>query len=116
MRQAWLFAIAVCGSCATSPDDRPQTFEYISLEVLTPACGTVACHSSSTRVQGYAFDTLDDARSSLRRLIAPGNPEASRLYDVIAGAGDPQMPPDAPLATQDIELIRAWIAQGAPGL
>jgi len=111
-----LFAVSILGACGTSPDDRPQTFEYIALEVLTPACGTVACHSSSTHVEGFAFDTLDEARTALRRLVTPGNPDASRIYDVIAGSGDPQMPPDAPLATQDIELIRAWISAGAPGL
>jgi hypothetical protein len=102
-------------ACGTTPDSRPQTVEYITLEVLSPACGTFACHSSSTRVQGYAFDTIADARTSLRELVTPGHPERSLLYDVLAGNGM-VMPPDAPIATEDVELIRGWILAGAPGL
>lgn len=116
MQFAWLVAVTMLGACGTSPDARPQTFEFIALEVLAPACGTVACHSSSTHAKGFAFDTLDDARAALRSLVTPGNPEASRIYDVISGSRNPQMPPDAPMATQDIDLVRAWISAGAPGL
>jgi len=105
---------ALLAACGTT-DDRPQTFEYITLEVLAPACGTVACHSSSSRVAGYELDTLAGARTSLQRLVTRGQPDASRLYDVLAGTGK-LMPPDAPIADPDIELIRSWIVAGAPGL
>jgi hypothetical protein len=109
-----VFAAAL-GGCGTTPDSRPQTFEYVTLEVLRPACGTVACHSTSTRVEGYAFDTLDAARESLRVLVTPGHPEQSKLYEIISTTRE-VMPPDAPLATEDIELIQSWILAGAPGL
>jgi hypothetical protein len=114
MHRFLTLAILAAG-CGTEADDRPQTFEYITLEVLAPACGTVACHSSSSRVEGYELDTLDGARTSLGRLVVRGQPDASKLYDVIAGSGL-VMPPDAPIADPDVELIRSWIAAGAPGL
>jgi hypothetical protein len=109
-----LIAVALAG-CGTTPDSRPQTFAYITLEVLTPACALVACHSTSTRVAGYAFDTLAASRESLRALVTPGQPERSELYTIIATTRE-VMPPDAPLATEDIDLIRSWILAGAPGL
>ena len=110
---AGLFALLA--ACASGTDDRPQTFEFVTLEVLAPACGTVACHSSTTREHGYAFDTLADARKALARLVAAGKPESSRLYDIITRSSG-VMPPDAPLASEDIDLIKRWIAAGAPGL
>jgi len=103
----------LAAACGTSGDARPATFEVVSLAVLAPACGTVACHSSTTKVQGYAFDTLDGARASLRELVRAGAPERSRLLDVITSR---QMPPDAPLADQDVALIEQWITGGAEGL
>jgi len=109
-----LIAIVMIG-CGTSPDSRPQTFEYITLEVLSPSCALVACHSTCTRVDGFAFDTLALSRASLRELVVPGNPDQSELYQVISGSRD-VMPPDAPMSTEDIDLIRSWIQAGAPGL
>jgi len=106
---------AATAACGTTPDDRPATFEYITLEVLAPACGTVACHSTSTRTQGYAFDTLDAARASLQRLVTAGQPAASLLNDVLTSSRK-RMPPDAPLADEDIALIQKWITAGAQGL
>ncbi len=113
----WYVALtaATLLGCGTSPDSRPLTFEYITLEVLAPACGTVACHSSTTRDHGYAFDELSDARTSLTQLVTKGDPARSRLYDVITSSNS-IMPPDAPLASEDIALIKSWIAAGAPGL
>ena len=107
-------AIAMLG-CGTSPDSRPQTFEYITLEVLSPSCALVACHSTCTRVDGFAFDTLAASREALQVLVTPGNPDQSELYQVISSSRK-VMPPDAPMATEDIDLIRSWILAGAPGL
>ncbi|HET9624947.1 MAG TPA: c-type cytochrome domain-containing protein [Kofleriaceae bacterium] len=117
MNIKFIFCLAAAGAagCGTSPDSRPKTFEYITLEVLSPACAMVACHSTSTKVEGYAFDTLAASRASLRQLVRPGDPEHSELYTIIA-TPEEVMPPDAPLATEDIDLIRSWILDGAPGL
>lgn len=114
-RLVCVFLAVAWSGCGTTPDSRPQTFEYITLEVLSPACALVACHSTSTRVEGYAFDTLSASRESLRALVTPGHPEQSELYTIIATPRE-VMPPDAPLATEDIDLIRSWILAGAPGL
>jgi hypothetical protein len=114
-RLAYLFLAVALAACGTSPDSRPQTFAYITLEVLSPSCALVACHSTSTRVNGYAFDTLAASREAMQILVTPGQPEQSELYTILLSTRK-TMPPDAPMADEDIALIRSWILAGAPGL
>ncbi|MEO8548831.1 MAG: hypothetical protein ABI678_02615 [Kofleriaceae bacterium] len=109
-----LFACWLAG-CGTSPDSRPATVEVISLEILAPTCGQVQCHSTSTNIQGYAFDTLEASKASLRELVR-GSGRGHDLVEVLEATGGSRMPPDSPLDPQDIDLIKAWIAAGAMGL
>ncbi|MEO8704136.1 MAG: hypothetical protein ABI867_29055 [Kofleriaceae bacterium] len=105
-----LFA-AACVGCGSS-DDRTPSVEVISLEILLPSCGAVQCHSTTTRTAGYAFDTLEEAKISLRDMgVGPGN--GGELLEVI---DDNEMPPDSPMFEADIALIEQWIADGAQGL
>ena len=107
--------LVVVAGCGTSPDERPATLEVISLSILAPTCGQVQCHSSSTKIQGYAFDTLAGAKEALRDLVGPGGMR-QELMTVLTADGDKRMPADAPLDEKDIALIQAWIDDGAPGL
>lgn len=94
------------------PDDRPATVEVVSLEILAPTCGAVQCHSSTTRLEGLAFDTLDDARASMRELgVSAGR--GGELLEVIE---EQEMPPDSPMFEHDIQLLQQWIDDGAVGL
>lgn len=106
--------LAGLAACGTTPDERPATVEVIALSILAPSCGQVQCHSTTTNLEGLAFDTLAAAKKSLTELgVTRANNE---LIEVLHGEGDERMPPDAPLADEDIALIEAWIAAGAPGL
>jgi hypothetical protein len=105
--------------CGTTPDDRPVTFEVVTLEILAPSCGQVQCHSTATNLKGYAFDTLAGSRAALQQLVGPGGGGGRRrnnLIQVLTSTGGKRMPPDAPLAAQDIELVQAWLDAGNPGL
>ena len=105
-----LWTVFVVG-CGTS-DDRPATVEVVSFEILAPSCGAVQCHSTTTRLEGLAFDTLDEAKASMRELgVSAG--DGGELLEVI---DDNVMPPDSPMFANDIELIKQWIATGAAGL
>ncbi len=108
-------AIALLAGCGTTPDERPATLEVITLEVLAPTCGQVQCHSTTTRTEGFAFDTIDAARESLREPEVRGG-RGGELYDVLTADGEDRMPPDSPMNDQDIALIMRWIDDGAPGL
>ncbi|HEY0253011.1 MAG TPA: hypothetical protein VGC41_15855, partial [Kofleriaceae bacterium] len=104
------FVIAAC----TSSGHRDPTLEVVALEILAPTCGQVQCHSSSTKTEGYAFDTLDGAKAALKRLVNGTN--GGQLLEVLETTGGKRMPPDYPLDTQDIDLIKAWVAAGSQGL
>lgn len=109
MRVLLGFSCSVMFACGTI-DDRPV--EVVSLEILAPACGAVQCHSTTTRLEGLAFDTLDEAKASMRRLrVRAGN--GGELLEVI---DENEMPPDSPMFENDIHLIEAWIDAGAVGL
>lgn len=109
--RAQLCALLFLVACGTS-DDRPATIEVVSLEILAPSCGAVQCHSTTTRLEGLAFDTLDEAKAALRELdVRPG--DGGDLIEVI---DDNSMPPDSPMFANDVELIKKWIDDGAAGL
>jgi hypothetical protein len=107
----WVLAVAACG---TTPDDRPATVEVVALSILAPSCGQVQCHSTTTNLEGYAFDTFDAAKDALRGLVGPTAAQ-SELVDVLR-SDEERMPPDSPLAEEDIVLIETWIDSGAQGL
>lgn len=111
MRALLGLSCIVMVACGTI-DDRPATVEVVSLEILAPACGAVQCHSTTTRLEGLAFDTLDEAKASMRRLDVRAG-DGGELLEVIE---ENEMPPDSPMFENDIHLIEAWIEAGAAGL
>ncbi len=114
-------AIGAIAACASGPDTRPETADYIIEAILVPSCGRAACHSSETRAHNLAFDTIDAAIASLKTqqrgqpLVTPGLAGSSELVTVLTDSAR-IMPPDAPLPQADIDLITNWIAAGAEGL
>lgn len=78
------------------------------------------CHGDRKRAKGNL--RLTDmaavfARPPDEAVIVPGDPAASALYQRITLPADDLdvMPPDeAPLPAEEIELVRRWIAAGAP--
>lgn len=123
MRWTYCALAAVLAGCGTDEDPRldEPTFEVVTLTVLAPSCGQVQCHSTTTRTEELAFDTLDAARETMidRMGIADaarmGRGLETSLWSVIIGEDD-RMPPDSPLASHDITLVRTWLVAGAPGL
>ncbi len=107
--RSYLFALfTLLVGCGTT-DDRPVTFEVVCLEVLAPTCGAAQCHSTTTRTEGLAFDTLDACRDSI--------PRGGRGEDEILEQIDEQsMPPDSPMFENDVQLIHKWYSAGKPGL
>jgi hypothetical protein len=114
---------AACGACGTT-DDRPRTLEYITETVLAPTCGMAPCHSTFKQEVGDVFDTVDGARLSIVRngLVDPAHPQESTLYHSITdgvksrfGTNKVRMPFDAPMPDVDVQLILAWIQDGAHG-
>ncbi len=129
LRRAWVLLLA-CAACGTTNDDRPKTIENSTASILAPTCGAAQCHSTFRQARGDVFDTVAGARRSLvdNGLIIfdsgiqydPGKPEGAALIRWITetdpfGLGIGRMPYDAPMPNEDVELLRKYIAVGAPG-
>ena len=112
-----LAILAASTGCGVATDDRPANFDYIVETVLAPSCGTATCHSTLTKTADVAFDTVANAKAAFNRrnLVDPGNPSASEIIQLMQSSNksSKRMPPDEPVATEDIDLISAWITAGA---
>ena len=65
-----------------------------------------SCHGTNG---GLSLETYEGTM----RVIVPGDPESSILYQRLMGQGGPSMPPNGPLPDAQIQLIYQWIKQGA---
>src|SRR4051812_49965280 len=108
------FATSLAAIGCGGVDDRPATLDYITVSILRPSCGLAACHAAETATAGYAFDTVDGARDALCDLVKPGNPDGSKLIDVLRD--EQSMPPDSPMFDGDVALIERWIADDAEAI
>jgi ankyrin repeat protein len=73
------------------------------------------CHGPKMQKNNFRLDRRSDAmRGGTIAVIGPGNSAASRLYLKLIGSEyGPQMPPTGPLRAEQINIIKAWIDQGA---
>lgn len=110
-----LVAAIASVACNQTDNNRPATLEYITEAILQPSCSQYTCHSSYRREKTYVFDTVAMAKLSLKGIVTPMDPDASLLYTVLTRKIK-RMPYDSPLPDKDIELIKTWIEDGAPGL
>ena len=104
--------VTTAAGCGTLPDTRPATTEVITYEVLAPTCGQVQCHSSSTNLQGYTLDTVAGVKATLPDLLRTRNNGKTRLVEFIEATGPDRMPPDVPMASEDLALLQKWIDAG----
>ncbi|HEY4238498.1 MAG TPA: c-type cytochrome domain-containing protein [Kofleriaceae bacterium] len=110
-RLAWVALAVGLGACGQHIDDRPITVQYVTETILAPSCGTAECHSAFKQEDGYVFDTVDSALTSINNsgLVVCGEPEGSYLIQVMTRTKD-RMPEDQPIANKDLELLEDWIA------
>ncbi len=99
-------------------------FQQIQATIFTPSC--TGCHAGANAPQGLRLDAGNSYAllvnvpsnevSSLLR-VNPGNPDTSYLVQKIQGNASVggRMPLGGPALTQaQIDLVRGWIAAGAP--
>lgn len=87
--------------------------------ILSNHCFTCHGPDGGSREAGLRLDRRDDALAvgdSGKRPIVPGDVNSSEIIRRVMAHGDERMPPEdgpAPLNSQQIETLNAWIAQGA---
>jgi len=84
--------------------------------ILVGKC--LACHGPAQQLSGLRLDSRAAALAGGNSgpVIQPGNSEASRLIQLVAGMEPgPRMPmAGEPLSNEQVGLLRAWIEQGVP--
>lgn len=113
------------GGRPIQPPAANDDFQQIQSTIFTPVCSV--CHSGANAPQGLRLDAgnsyallVNVASAEVPSLLRvnPGNPDASYLVQKIQGnaAVGARMPANGPpyLSQTQIDLVRAWIAAGAP--
>lgn len=92
----------------------PVSFREQIRPILQERCA--ACHSGAGAQQGFRVASVPELLEGGESgpALAPGEPGASLIMSKIQGSR-PAMPPTGePLAAEEIALLGAWIAGGAP--
>jgi hypothetical protein len=106
--------------CVRAADDRSDVafFEKEVRPILIRHC--YECHSEAAKEQQGGL--LLDRRSgwlkggSTQKAVVPGDVESSLLITAVRYKDeDLQMPPEKPLAAEDVRLLEAWVRRGAAG-
>lgn len=112
---AFLVPTAVLAQAAREKKEQPAPAVLAAQvkEIFRAHC--LECHGGKKKLSGLSI--LD--RSILvdkKKAVVPGKPEDSDLIALIAATDESRMPqpPNPPLPADQIELVRKWVAAGAP--
>ena len=110
-----VYSLGLFMTCSWARADEVSFHEHIA-PLLVQKC--VACHNGKKAEGGYRVDTYTQLMKEGDSAAAPveaGEPSQSELVRRIASTDESErMPLDAaPLTTEQISLVRAWIASGA---
>ena len=88
-------------------------FQNSILPLVVSSCATTGCHDQASHKDGVI---LTDYKSIIKTgEIKAGDPNDSEFFETLTDDDDDLMPPPPydPLNTEEIQLIRTWIEQGA---
>jgi hypothetical protein len=109
-----LLAVAALVAPSSAADAKKVTYDDHVLPILRDSC--VGCHNPDKARGGLVvnnYTKLIEGGSS-GEVVKPGDPDGSRLFQLVAHKQEPYMPPKAPMiAGEQVETIRQWIAGGA---
>ena len=100
------------GNGGNNPDDSVICFESEILPIFQNNCAKSGCHDAATHKEGYTLDSY----KGIMEGIKPGDPDGSKIFEVITtNEKDDRMPkaPNDPLTNDQIGLIEQWINEGA---
>src|ERR1035437_10501501 len=74
----------------------------------------IGCHGPAKQNSGLRVDRRSSVLKLGVRRVVPGSSENSFLYHRLAGSDfGLQMPPTGALSAEQVQLIKAWLEQGA---
>jgi WD40 repeat protein len=102
------------GPVPAGPPSSPSFVKDVA-PILTRHC--VGCHNarkSEGRYDLTTFEKLAEGPLGGEAAVTPGDPQASRLVEILLPDAQPRMPHrQPPLAPERVAVIERWIAQGA---
>ena len=99
--------LANCRHDAEIPATPILTFENDIKPIILNGCARSGCHNGSGE-----SPTLTNYEQVMG-IVKSGEPHKSKLYKVITKLWSGNMPPEGPLADEQIKNIYIWISQGA---
>lgn len=78
------------------------------LPIFITNCAMSGCHDNNSKEEGYDLTNYE----GVMRGVKPNHPLLSEIYNVIKGS-HPSMPPQKPLSTEQVQIIKKWINTGA---
>lgn len=105
--------ILIVLAVATLTGATAVTYEKDVLPILEKNC--IKCHNTE-KMKGGMSVVVEDMKPDIGRIVIPGAPDESMLYEVLVRQDiKNKMPPKGgPLDRGDIAKIKAWIEAGAP--
>ncbi len=106
-------ALVLVGSAAGAADNSEKLFHESVAPLFASRC--IRCHGNAEPKGGLNLATAKTALAGgdSGAAIVPGQPDDSPLLTAVSG-DKPQMPKEgAPLAADEVAVIRRWIAEGA---
>lgn len=110
---AALVLVPVLAPVVRAADATPEQVEFFEKRirpVLAKSCYTCHSRALSSPMGGLRVDSRD----GIARVVEPGDPEASRLFQALSYRGPLKMPPSGKLPDEQISDFAAWIKMGAP--
>jgi len=88
-------------------------FRNTILPLVVSSCGTTGCHDQASHRDGIILTDYASIISTGK--IKPGDPADSEFFESLTDKDDDLMPPppNAPFNSEQIQLIKDWILQGA---
>lgn len=110
---ALIFGTASLVSITSCQHDSTYTVCYkTEIEpIIQSNCAMSGCHDAATAEEDVVLDSYEN----ILKIVNPGKPNSSKLYEVLISGGEKAMPPSpkTQLNSEVIASIRLWILQGA---
>jgi hypothetical protein len=109
-----LCSLCLCGSTSSAQSKR-VTFDEHVLPILKDKCA--GCHNQDKKRAGLVVVNYTQlmAGGSSGAVVKPRDPDNSALYQLMAHAREPIMPPKSEKPPKEtLDVIHKWIAGGAP--
>ena len=103
-----------CVAATLQAQTNPVSFDKEVKPVLEARC--VKCHGPKMQLGKLDLRTRESALAGGEHgpAFLVGDAEKSRLYRHVSGLEKPLMPMDGKLAAAEIDILKRWIAEGAP--